>query len=117
MKDDIQKVPKNALTGGNANLNYKTKISDPTASATGTYTSLFAAVLGSSDSGGIIGGFYSNFANVTSTLDTIKNGSQSFASGASGFTSNINSMTSDLNQVQNQMTDLDNSLKTTLDLL
>ena len=57
-RDDIRKVPNNVVSDGNVPLVYNGKINDPTASATTPITSLFASVLGSSNNGGIIGGFY-----------------------------------------------------------
>jgi len=116
-KDDIQKVPQNALSGGNAVIDYKTRISDPYIPSTGTVSSIFVTVLGSSNTGGIIGNLYSNIETGYNTLSGIKTSASAFAAGATGFSSSIGGITSDLNNVQTQITDLDNSVKDGLDLM
>lgn len=98
-RDDLQKVPNNALSGGNAILDYKTKISDPYIPSAGTYTSDFVGLLGSSSTGGIIGEFYTNINDGFNLLSGIKSNASTFASGASGFSSQIGGITADLNSV------------------
>ena len=117
MKDNIQKVPNNVLAGGNAPLIYKTKISDTFGSTTGTSESLFVPILGSSNTSGIIGTFYTSFSSTTSTLDSIKTGASAFAGGSGAFSSSIGSITNDLGKVKTQMNDLDKSLSSILDLM
>jgi hypothetical protein len=117
MRDNIQKVPQNLAAGGDAQIIYKTPISDAFGTTTGTVNSAFSPILGSSNTSGIIGTFYSSFASMTDTLDSIKNGSAAFASGAAGFSGSISSLTSDLTKVQDQVNDIDNSLSGALDLL
>lgn len=117
MRDDIQKVPKNLLAGGNAALVYNTRISDTFGSTTGTVESGFASILGSSNTSGIIGSFYTSFASTTSTLDSIRSGSASFSSGAGSFSSSVSGINTDLNKVKDQMNNLDNDLKSFLDLM
>ncbi len=116
-KDDVQKVPNNAMADGNAVINYNTKISDAFGATTGTTPSLFVSILGSSGNGGIIGTFYSTIDATYSTLSGIASSSSSFTSGAAGFNTAIGGMTSDLNNVKTQINDLDTSVKSGLDLM
>ena len=116
-KDDIQKVPKGLLSGGNAVIDYKTKISDPYDPTTGTYSSDFVTVLGSSNTNGTIGTLYTNIETGYNTLNGIKTSAAGFASGAAGFSSSIGGITSDLTSVQTQINDLDNGMKDALDLM
>lgn len=116
-KDDIQRVPKGVLSGGNAVLDYNIKISDPYGSTTGTYSSDFVTVLGSSDTNGTIGTLYTSIQTGYTTLNGIKSSAAGFASGAAGFSSSIGGITSDLTNVQTQINDLDNSMKDALDLM
>ena len=113
-RDDIRKVPNNVVLDGNVALVYNGKINDPTASATTPITSLFATVLGSSNNGGIIGGFYSAMDSTYTTLNSIKSNSNSFSSGSASFNSAIGGITSSLGTLQTQVTDLDSSLKSGL---
>lgn len=116
-KDDIQKVPRGVPSGGNAVLDYNIKISDPYGSTTGTYSSDFVTVLGSSDTNGTIGTLYTSIQTGYTTLNGIKSSAAGFASGAAGFSSSIGGITSDLTNVQTQINDLDNSMKDALDLM
>lgn len=117
MRNNIQKVPNNALAGGNAPLIYNTKISDAFGTTTGTTESMFAGILGSSNTSGIIGTFYTSFSNTTDTLDSIRAGAASFVSGAGSFGSSISTVTNDLNKVKTQINDLDSSLSSALDVM
>ncbi len=116
-KSDIQLVPNNANADGNAVITYNTKISDTFGSTSGTTPSLFVAILGSSNNGGIIGSIYSSISATYDTLNGIKSSSGAFTSGASGFTSAVGSMTSDLTNVQNQINNLDSSVRSGLQLM
>ncbi len=116
-RDDIQKVPNNALANGNAVITYNTKISDAFGATTGTTPSLFVSILGSSGNGGIVGAFYATIDATYTTLSDISSSSSSFTSGASGFNTAISGMTNDLNNVKTQMNDLDKTVKGGLQLM
>lgn len=58
-KDNIRLVPNAALSDVKATIDYRGRISDPVASTTTTFPSIFVDILGSSGNGGIIGTFYS----------------------------------------------------------
>lgn len=117
MRNNIQKVPNNALAGGNAPLIYNTRISDTFGTTTTTTESIFAGILGSSNTSGIIGTFFTSFSSTTDTLDSIRSGAASFVGGAGSFGPSISSVTSDLNNVKAQINDLDSSLSSILDVM
>ena len=95
-------------------MTYKGKINDPTASTTTTFTSLFATVLGSSNNGGIIGGFYSAIESTYTTLNSIKSNSNGFSSNTATFNSAISGITSSLSTLQTSVNNLDSNLKSGL---
>ena len=116
-RDNIQKVPKNLAAGGNAVIDYNLKISDPFGSTTSTNASAFVGILGSSNTGGIIGTFYSTIDTGYNTLSGIKTSAAGFSSGATGLSSQIGDITGNLTLVQTQINDLDTSVKDGLDLM
>lgn len=116
-KTNVQSVPKNVAAGGDAPLTYSTKISDAAGTTTGTATSLFAPILGSSSTGGIIGTFYSTLDSAYTSLNGIKSSSSGFVTSSASFSGSISSVRSNLNDLKTKMNDLDSGLKTTMDLM
>jgi len=115
---NIQQVPQGVASGGNAVIDYASKINEPFGSTTqGTVSSAFVTALGSSSTGGIIGTIYSTIQTGYNTLSGIKSSAAAFASGAAGFSSSVGSITSDLNNVQTQINNINTSVGDGLGLM
>ena len=117
-RTNVQQVPVNAAADGNAVITYTTPIDQTYGAGNPTITSFFGStVLGSSNNGGIIGGFYSVLDTMYNTIDGIISSSSSFSGSTGAFTSAIGSVTSALDGFKNTLNDLNTSVDSALGAL
>lgn len=117
-RTDVQTVPTGVAADGNAVITYSTPIDQPYTPSASTITSFFGStVLGSSNNGGIIGGFYSVLDTMYSSMDGIITGSASFSGSTTTFTSAIGTVTSALTNFQTTLNDLNTSVDNALGML
>lgn len=117
-RTNVQKVPANAAADGNAVISYTTPIDQPYVASNTPITSFFGStVLGSSNNGGIIGGFYSVLDTMYNSIDGIISSSSSFASSTTPFTAAIDTIIGLLGNFRNTLNDLNTSVDNALGAL
>lgn len=78
-KTDVAKIPNNVDAGGNMNaISYATPLN--LAATTGTTTSAFPAILGSSTTGGFVGATYTALSSAMTAISAISTAASNFVS-------------------------------------
>lgn len=110
---NIAMIPNNVNSGGNMPaIAYSTPFNS--ASPTSTINSIFPNILGSSTTGGYVGGLYAAVNSAKTTITSISNSASNFVSEASNYQSGITQLQSTLSNFTNLIKDTDNSFYSTL---
>jgi hypothetical protein len=102
----IAKIPKNVNSGGNMNdIVYSTPFNS--ASPSGTITSTFPPVLGSSTTGGYVGTLYSMVSAAQATISDISTSAYNFGQQAGSFQSGVASLQTTITSFNNFLSNAD----------
>jgi prefoldin subunit 5 len=105
---NIAKIPNNVNAGGNmAAINYNTPLNS--ASPTGTTSSTFPALLGSSTTGGFVGSLYTTTTAVNSAISAIGTAAGNFVAQATTFSTSIAALQSTISNFTSFIANADTS--------
>lgn len=102
----VAQIPANVNAGGNMNtITYKTPFNS--ASTTGTITSIFPPILGSSTTGGYVGALYTLITSAKSTVTGISTSASNFNSQAANFQASVTPLQGVINSFTSFLTTTD----------
>lgn len=110
----IAKIPNNVNAGGNMSaITYNTPFNS--GSPTGTITSTFPAVLGSSTTGGLVGALYTLVSAAQSSISSISTSASNFNTQASSFQTGVGALQTTISNFSNFLSNADNGSYTYMD--
>jgi hypothetical protein len=112
----IAKIPNNVDAGGNMNaISYSTPLNS--ASPSGTTSSIFPPLLGSSNTGGYVGTLYSLVTAAKASITSISSSADNFNSQASSFHSGVSALQTTINNFNGFLSNADSGSYTYLDMI
>ena len=110
---NIAKIPNNVNAGGNMTaITYNTPFN--AASTTGTITSTFPSVLGSSTTGGIVGSLYTTTTAVNNAISAIATAAGNFVAQATTFSTSVAALQTTISNFTSFMSSADSSFGNSL---